>query len=54
LAYSAGLSNSKPSTKSDTKDDGSGVHDWYKAVVGDEEAFDRLFSSIMFMDEPFE
>ncbi len=53
-AYSAGPSNSKPSTKSDAKDDNGGVHDWYKAVSGDEEAFDRLFSSIVFVDEPFE
>ena len=52
-AYPSGSSNSKPSTKSDAKDD-SGVHDWYKAVAGDEEAFDRLFSSIIFVDEPFE
>lgn len=52
-AYPDGPSDSKPSTKSDAKDDG-GVHDWYKAVSGDEEAFDRLFSSIIFVDEPFE
>jgi hypothetical protein len=53
-AYSDGPSNSNPSTKNDAKDDDDGVHDWYKAVAGDEEAFDRLFSSIVFVDEPFE
>jgi hypothetical protein len=53
-AYSDGPSNSKLLTKNDAKDDCDGVHDWYKAVAGDEEAFDRLFSSIMFVDEPFE
>jgi len=53
-AYSDGQSNPKPSTKDDVRDDDNGVHDWYKAVAGDEEAFDRLFSSIVFVDEPFE
>lgn len=53
-AYSDGPSNSKPPTKNDAKDVDDGVHDWYKAVSGDEEAFDRLFSSIIFVDEPFE
>lgn len=59
-AHPNGPNNSNPSTRSDDKDDMGGVHDWdgvhewYKAVSGDEEAFDRLFSSIVFVDEPFE
>jgi hypothetical protein len=53
-AHSEVQSISKTSAQSDTKDDDGGVHDWYKAVAGDEEAFDRLFSSIEFVDEPFE
>jgi hypothetical protein len=44
----------KPSAENDAKDDDYGVHDWYKAVAGDEEAFDKLFSSIEFVDEPLE
>ena len=47
------LSNFKPSTENDAKDDDDGVHPWYK-MVATEEAFDRLFSSIEFVDEPFE
>lgn len=47
-------SSSKPSTENDAKYDDDGVHDWYKAVAGDDKAFDRLFSSIVFVDEPFE
>ena len=52
--YSEGPRNPRPPTETDSKDDGGGVHDWYKAVAGDEDAFDRLFSSIVFVDEPFE
>ena len=53
-AHSDGPSNSKLPNKDDAKDGDDGVHDWYKAVAGDEEAFDRLFSSIVFVDEPSE
>lgn len=54
VAHPEGPSGSKPSTENDAKDDDDGVHDWYKAVAGDDKAFDRLFSSIVFVDEPFE
>lgn len=52
--YSKGPSNSRPPAKKDAKDEDDGVHDWYKAVAGDEATFDKLFSSIVFVDEPFE
>ena len=52
--HTDGPNNAIPPTKSEAKDGDDGVHDWYKAVAGDEEAFDRLFSSIVFVDEPFE
>ena len=53
-AYPDGPSNSNELTMNDAKCDHVGMHDWYKAVAGDEEAFDRLFSSIVFVDEPLE
>lgn len=42
MAHPEGLCDSRPSTENDTKDYDDGMHDWYKAFMGDEKAFDRL------------